>query len=215
MKELIRKEVTLTAAPITYAFIAFSLMTMLPGYPIVVSGFFICLGVLYTYQFAREFNDILYTSLLPVSKDDIVRSKFAFTVGIEMVSFVVMVILTAIRMTVLFHVEPYVINPLLNANLAYLGYILIIFALFNTIFLGGFFKTAYYYGKPFILFCVAAFVVVGISEVLPHLPGLCALGTTTAEPLQAVVLVLGVAFFVVGTWISLKVSVKRFDRIDL
>jgi hypothetical protein len=215
MKELIRKEVTLTAAPITYAFIAFSFMTMIPGYPIVVSGFFICLGVLYTYQFAREFNDILYTSLLPVSKDDIVRSKFAFTVGIEMVSFVVMVVLTVIRMTLLPDVGPYVNNPLLNANLAYLGYILMVFALFNTIFLGGFFKTAYYYGKPFVLFCIAAFVVVGISETLPHLPGLRALGATTAEPLQAAVLVLGVAFFVVGTWLSLKVSMKRFDHIDL
>jgi hypothetical protein len=215
MKELIKKEVSLTAAPITYAFIAFSLMTMLPGYPIVVSGFFICLGILYTYQFAREFNDILYTSLLPVSKDDIVKSKFAFAVGIEMVSFVIMVILTVIRMMALSHIEPYVSNPLLNANLAYLGYILIVFALFNTIFLGGFFKTAYYYGKSFVLFCVAAFVVAGISETLPHLPGLRALGTTTAEPLQVAVLILGVAFFVVGTGLSLKVSMKRFDRIDL
>ncbi len=215
MKDLIRKEVTLTAAPITYAFIAFSLMTMLPGYPIVISGFFICLGVLYTYQFGREFNDILYTSLLPVSKGDIVRSKFAFTIGIEMVSFVIMVILTVIRMAVLPNVEPYVNNPLLNANLAYLGYVLIVFALFNTLFLGGFFKTAYYYGKPFVLFCVAAFIVVGISETLPHLPGLCTLGVTTAEPLQAAVLILGIVFFVVGTGLSLKVSIKRFDRIDL
>lgn len=215
MKELIRKEVMLTAAPITYVFIVFSLMTMLPGYPIVLSGFFICLGILYTYQFAREFNDILYTSLLPVSKDDIVRSKYVFTAGIEMVSFVIMAVLTVVRMTVLPNAVPYADNPLLNANPAYLGYVLIVFALFNTVFLGGFFKTAYYYGKPFIWFCVAAFVVVGVSETLPHLPGLDALGTTTAAPVQFTVLVLGIVLFALGTWFSLKASMKRFDEIDL
>ena len=65
MNKLLKKELRLTAAPITYFFLAFALMTLIPGYPILVGGFFITLGIFYTFQMARESNDILYTALLP------------------------------------------------------------------------------------------------------------------------------------------------------
>ena len=68
MKLLLCKELRLTAAPITYVFLAFALMTLIPGYPILVGGFFITLGIFYTFQMARESNDILYTALLPCKK---------------------------------------------------------------------------------------------------------------------------------------------------
>jgi len=215
MKTLLRKEMTLTAAPITYFFIAFAVMTMFPGYPIVMSGFFTCLGILYTFQFAREYNDILYTALLPVSRDDVVRAKFAFTVCIEAMTFLITIILAIVRMTALANVEPYASNPLMGANLAFLGYVLIVYALFNTVFLSGFFKTAYKYGRPFIVFCVVSFVVAAVGEVLPHLPGLGALGATTAEPLQGVVLAVGILSFALGTACSLRASMRSFSRIDL
>ena len=78
MNKLLKKELRLTAAPITYFFLAFALMTLIPGYPILVGGFFITLGIFYTFQMARESNDILYTALLPCKKQDVVRAKYAF-----------------------------------------------------------------------------------------------------------------------------------------
>ena len=71
MNKLLKKELRLTAAPITYFFLAFALMTLIPGYPILVGGFFITLGIFYTFQMARESNDILYTALLPCKKQDV------------------------------------------------------------------------------------------------------------------------------------------------
>lgn len=38
MNKLLKKELRLTAAPITYFFLAFALMTLIPGYPIFVGG---------------------------------------------------------------------------------------------------------------------------------------------------------------------------------
>ena len=64
MNKLLKKELRLTAAPITYFFLTFALMTLIPGYPILVGRFFITLGIFYTFQMARESNDILYTALL-------------------------------------------------------------------------------------------------------------------------------------------------------
>lgn len=68
MKKLLYKELRLTAAPITYLFLAFALMTLIPGYPILMGGFFITLGIFYTFQTARESGDILFTALLPCKK---------------------------------------------------------------------------------------------------------------------------------------------------
>ena len=73
MNKLLKKELRLTAAPITYFFLAFAVMTLIPGYPILVGGFFITLGIFYTFQMARESNDILYTALLSCKKQDVVR----------------------------------------------------------------------------------------------------------------------------------------------
>ena len=49
---------------------------MIPGYPILCGAFFVCLGIFYTYQQARECDDITYTVLLPVRKRDVVTAKY-------------------------------------------------------------------------------------------------------------------------------------------
>lgn len=217
MRELIKKEFTLAAAPLTYIFLAFGLMTMIPGYPILVCGFFMCLGILYTFQFSREYNDVLYTALLPVKKRDVVKARFFFVMCIQLAGVLVCGLLTLLRMTVLRDWSVYRTNPLMNANPAFLGYLLVVMALFNVIFLGGFYKTAYYYGKPFILFCIAAFVTVGLGETLHHIPGLGWLNAASGDGVgrQAVVLLGGVIFYAVGTLLSMKRSEERFEKLDL
>ncbi len=217
MNKLIKKEFTLTAAPLTYVFLAFGLMTMIPGYPILVGGFFICLGILYTFQFAREYNDVLYTALLPVRKRDVVKARYLFVVSLQMTGTLLCGLLTALRMTALRNVPVYQSNPLINANPAFLAYLLVIMTLFNIIFLGGFYKTAYYYGRPFILFCVAAFVVVGLGETLHHLPGLGWLNAVTGAGVirQSVLLLVVALVYAAGTLLSMKRSQERFEKLDL
>ena len=108
------------------------------------------------FQSAREANDIVYSALLPVAKRDVVKGKYQFTMLIELCGFALMTILTAVRMTVLADAPVYRQNALMNANPFCLGMALLIFGLFNVIFLGGYFKTAYELGKPFVLYIVAA-----------------------------------------------------------
>lgn len=217
MSRLIKKELTLTAAPLTYIFLAFGLMTMIPGYPILVGGFFICLGIFYTFQFAREYNDVLYTALLPARKRDVVKARYLFVVCIQLAGVAICGLLTLLRMTVLREAQVYQTNPMMNANPAFLAYLLVILMLFNVIFMGGFYKTAYYYGKPFVLFCIAAFVVVGLGETLHHIPGLTWLGDTAGAGVgrQAVILLAAVVVYAAGTLLSMKRSEERFEKLDL
>jgi hypothetical protein len=217
MIRLLKKEMKLAASPLSYIFIAFGLMAFVPGYPILVGSFFLCLGLFQSFQNAREANDITYTSLLSVAKSDIVRAKYAFCIVVEFGYFILTAVVALIRMTVLSESEVYRNNVLMNANLVYLGFVLLILGLFNLIFIGGFFKTAYKFAKPFIAFIVAAFLVVGIGETLFHIPGLSALNAFGFQciGLQVSIFTAGIAAFILLTAISIHRSVKNFEIIDL
>lgn len=96
-------------------------MTLIPGYPILCSVFFITLGIYQSFQSAREANDILYSALLPVAKNDVVKGKYQFVMTVELCEFALITVLTLLRMTVLKDSSIYRQNALMNANLFYLG----------------------------------------------------------------------------------------------
>lgn len=217
MINLIRKEFKLSAHILSYLFIGFGLMTFIPGYPILVGVFFSCLGIFQSFQSYRESNDIAYSILLPVSKKDIVKGKFIFVSIIEILTFIVMIIITLIRMTILKDSDVYLNNPLITANLVFLGYALIIYGLFNVLFVRGFFKTGYNFGKPFVSFIIACFMVVGIAEALRYFPGLEVLNSFGFNNLlvQLIVLFIGIVLYVIFTYVGYICSVKSFESIDL
>jgi hypothetical protein len=215
MKTLLKKEATLTAPPITYLFLAFALMALIPGYPILLGAFFICFGLFQSYQSAREAGDILYSAMLPVRKRDVVRAKFAFAACIELAGWLLAALLTALRMTVLAAAPVYLGNAMMNANPAFLGWFLLLCAAFNLCFLGGFFRTAYKIGVPFLTFGVVTLFLVFIAEALHHFPGLEGLNATTFRTVQLVPLLAGAVLYPVVTLAAARRAVRRFDRLDL
>ncbi len=216
MKKLFYKEMKLSANPLTYWFIAFSAMTMIPSYPILVGSFFICLGIFHTYQQIREYDDVTYTVMLPVKKRDIVTAKYLFVLFIELTAFILCTLLTIIRMKILGTAVPYATNQLMNANMAYLGYTMIVFAVFNSIFLAGFFKTTYKIGKPFFIFCVVSFIIIIMGEILHHIPDLESLNNPSNLSMpQVVIFAISIVVFMLCTWLSYQKAVKDFEGIDL
>ena len=217
MNALLKKEMRLTALILTYLFIGFGTMVMLPGYPILCGVFFITLGIYHSFQSAREANDIVYSALLPVAKRDVVKGKYQFVLLIEFSGFALMTILTGLRMTVLADVAVYRANALMNANPFFLGTALFIFGLFNVIFLGGFFKTAWQLGKPFITYVIAAFLAIGAAEAAHHIPGMAVLNAFGFDHimLQMLLLFVGAVLFTLMTWMSYHRACADFEKIDL
>ncbi len=217
MNALLKKEMRLSALLLTYLFIGFAFMTMLPGYPILCGVFFINLGIFQSFQSAREANDIVFSALLPVAKRDVVRGKYQFSVLIELCGFAVLAVLTFIRMTALSDIAVYRQNALMNANPFYLGCALVTFGVFNLIFLGGFFRTAYSLGKPFITYIIVNFFLIGIAEALHHFPGFDALNAFGFDHigLQLTTLLAGIIIYILLTLVSYNKSCDNFDKIDL
>ena len=211
MKKLIKKEFLLATSPLSVIFILFAFMTLLPGYPILLGSFFICLGIFQSYQVIRDNNDILYSALLPIKKRDTVTAKFASAAIIELCGFIIMTALTVLRMTLLKDAAVYTTNVMMPASLVFLGFALLIFGEFNCVFIGGFFRTSYYFGKPFIFFIIVSFLTVAVGETLHHLPFI----PYFTAAFQVISFVGGAVLYVLLTLISWKRSQIRFENTDL
>ena len=217
MSNIMFKETRLSASILAYLFILFGLMFFLPGYPILCGAFFSALGLFQSFQYAREANDTVFSVLLPIAKKDMVKGRFMFVCMIELLTLALMAIAMIIRMTVLADSVVYRSNALMNANPFALGAAFVIFGLFNLIFVGGFFKTAYKLGKPFVTFIIVGFVTIGIFEVLHHIPGLEVLNAFGTDDLgtQILLLISGIVIYVLLTLFSMKRACYNFERIDL
>ena len=217
MGNIMRKELRLSASPLAFLFIAFGLMFFLPGYPILCGAFFVTLGLYHSFQAAREANDIVFSALLPIAKKDVVKGKYLFVCFIEACGLTLMLITTVIRMTALSDAPVYRANALMTANPFALGMALLIFGLFNRIFLGGFFKTAYKLGRPFVIYMIAAFLTILAAEALHHFPGLGGLNAFGTERLglQLLTLIAGLAAFGLMTALSYRKACDHFERTDL
>ena len=217
MNNLLVKEFRLAANPLSFIFVAASAMTMLPGYPILVGAFFVCLGLFYSFQNARESQDVIYTSLLPVKKTGFVSAKYLFTVILQMASFVIMAALTALRMTVLADSQAYAKNALMNATPLFLAFVLLVFASFNVIFLGWHLRTAWRLGVPFFVFVGVAMVLVFAAEAIHFFPGMAHINDQhgAAMTFQIAVLAASAVIYGAGTFVSCRVTMRRFEKVDL
>ena len=217
MRNIMLKEIKLSASPLAFIFISFGLMFFIPGYPILCGAFFVTLGLFQSFQTAREANDIVFSVLLPIAKKDVVKGKYLFVSFIEGCALVLMFMAIIIRMTVLKDSHVYRSNALMNANLFALGVAFLIFGLFNAVFVGGFMKTAFKQGKPFIIHIVITFVIIGIAEALHHIPGLGALNAFVTEHigLQIILLLSGIASFVIITLLAYHKACRDFERVDI
>jgi len=213
---LLNKELRLAVSPLSWVFLAGALMTLLPGYPILMGSFFVCLGIFYSFQNAREANDVLFTLLLPVRKRAVAAAKYAVTCLFQLLAFLLMAALTALRMTALADAAVYRANVMMNATPLYLAFALLVFAAFNLLFLGGFFRTAYQIGGPFLAFSAGALLVIFAGEALHHLPGLGFLNAPAGERLglQLLLLVAGAAVYALVTLLSYRAAARRFEKLD-
>ena len=226
MKALIYKEMRLSMHPICYIFIAlFPLMILIPSYPLGIGFIYVltCYPILFLgANKGQQSNDLLYSTLLPVRKKDIVLARI-ITVIIMQVAF--MLIMSALypvaRMindAIIANSEnpkEYVIPGLgLNSYVLVLAFAIIGYAIADIIF----FPIYYKHGKSIVmstLFTILGFVVyIGVVTIgLPYIPGLGILNN----------LHLGIQFAILAGAIILsfllhilvyRASSKRLEMVD-
>jgi len=211
--KLLYKEWVLAAHPSLYIFTALGCLVLVPAYPYTVIFMFGCLAPYISLMYARENNDIWFTALLPVEKRMTVKGKCLLILSAQLGQLVVSVPFALLRRALGIPQNPVGID----ATLAWYGFGLMIFTLFDLVFLPSYFKTAYKAGKAFTLGMLPVVPAMVLVEILPHLPGLQWLDSLSAESMlrQLPVLALGAVGYGAGMWAAYRLSVRRFEKVDL
>ena len=158
---LLKKEITLgNSAQTTIWFICCFGMFFIPNYPVYIGPFYISLSIFMTFGMNQVSHDTLYTVLLPVRKIDTVKARFLFCGMLEVVSIFFAVIAGIIRYFAKFPAP----QSGIGITVAFLGLQLIIYSIFNIIFLCNVYKDPVKPGKLYLLAGIMYFVSYAICE---------------------------------------------------
>lgn len=226
MKALIYKELKLAMHPICYIFIVlFPFMILIPSYPLGIGFIYVltCYPILFLgANKGQQSNDLLYSTLLPVRKKDIVMARILTVIFMQIAFILVMTALYPVARIINNAIAQSAENPseYMIPGLGLDSYVLLVaialigYAIADIIF----FPIYYKHGKSIVmstLFTILGFVVyIGVFTIgLPFIPGLDILNN----------LHLGIQFAILGAAILIsfglhvvvyKVSSKRLEMVD-
>ena len=226
MKALIYKELKLAMHPICYVFIVlFPFMILIPSYPLGIGFIYVltCYPILFLgANKGQQSNDLLYSTLLPVRKKDIVMARILTVIFMQIAFILVMTALYPVARIINNAIaqsaekpSEYMIPGLgLDSYVLLVAIALIGYAIADIIF----FPIYYKHGKSIVmstLLTILGFVVyIGVFTIgLPFIPGLDILNN----------LHLGIQFAILAAAILIsfglhvvvyKVSSKRLEMVD-
>lgn len=208
-------------------------MFFIPSYPAYIGPFYITLSIMMTFALNQASHDILYTVLLPVRKIDTVKARFLYCGLLEVVSIVFGVIAGVVR-----HFSAFPENKSgIPITIAYFGLQLIMFAIFNFIFLGNVYKNPVKPGLRYLAAGIVYFVTYAIFELpvwnyygirnkitkneLVEFSGLGKIGFYLVNMeggnlyRQLIILLAGVLIFSVSWIFTFNRAAKQFEKYDI
>ena len=208
-------------------------MYFIPRYPSYIGPFYITLCIMMTFALNQSSHDILYTVLLPVRKIDTVKARFLYCGLIEVLSLVLAVIPTLLRVFSIFPEN----HAGINTTIAYFGLQLIVYSVFNLIFLGNVYKDPLKPGLRYLVASIAYFIMYAVCELpvwvyyatskklaegtISELPKLALAGQMFTDMSgafiirQSIILFGGVMIFA-GVWaLTFTRAAKQFEKYDL
>lgn len=219
MKNLLYKELKLTANLQTYIYCFLSMTIMIPSYPSLVSFFYPLVGLTIIFSISTANRDLLYTSILPIRKRDVVKAKVLLIMYMEIITMLISIPFGFLRilLTQLMEEQTFVD---LGFNIAFYGFGFLIFSLFNIIYLPWYYKKPD--GKniwPFIVADVSAgILLLLIMTVFMLFPSWTAYVNSYELPnllVQFAILLGGALIFLLSSFLSYILGAKSFQKVNI
>nr|WP_316244825.1 ABC-2 transporter permease [Paenibacillus senegalensis] len=160
-------------------------------------------------------NDLMFTSMLPVSKADIVKAKVAFIVILELLHVVIAFIFGLISVRLYPDLTYYFFSP----SFGFWGLCFVMLAIFNIILIPMYFKTAYKYGAATIASTIAAILFAGGAEWLgvqnSYMFDLFKGNGADNFAVHLFILAAGIVIFAIFTVIAYHIANKRFLKVEI
>ena len=233
MKALLYKEFTLAMHPICYIFtVLFPFMILIPSYPISIGFIYVltCYPILFLgANKGQQSNDLLFSTLLPVRKKDIVLARMITVISIQLIFIAITCILFPIAKIT--HQAPIAnsgdmpqavslsgVGIGLNGFVSNLAIVLIGYAIVDLIYFAIYYKK----GKSIVmstLLTILGFVLyIGIfTIIIPYIPGCEGYKTFLENPkiwIQFILLLASVLIYVAIHIVVYKVSSKELEKVD-
>ena len=227
MKALLYKEFRLAMHPICYIFIViFPFMILIPSYPLAIGFIYVltCYPILFLgANKGQQSNDLLYSTLLPVRKKDIVLARILTVIFMQLAFVLIMSALYPLAVMINNAAIASSADPLKEVNIPGFGldsYVLVLaiailgYAIADLIFFPIYYKN----GKSIVLstlLTILGFVLYlgAFTIALPYIPAFAFLKTLNLG-IQFAVLA-GALLISFGLhFIVYKVSSKRLERVD-
>jgi hypothetical protein len=213
-----------------FIYLALVLMLLIPNYPYLVSFFFICNAIFFCFQQARENGDAMYTAMLPVSKAQAVKARVLFVVILQMIDLVLAAGMCALAIVAM----PPQNTGGTDHGLSLIAFALVLFAIFNIIYLPSFYKTGYKAGSAFLKSAIGVWIWIVLCEGMMiasnavaengadvpffrfiHENVDCMPRTAEAWTVQGVLFGAGLLIYAVCTLLAAKISVKRYEKVSV
>ncbi len=212
MKNMLFKEFRLTIHPLFYLFFLFGALLLIPQWPYLIAlMYFFFMAVPNIFSTAKAQGDIDFSASLPVRRGDIVRARILSIAIMEVVQVAVAAVFAFINLSI----YPQG-NFLIDANVAFLGIAFMMYGVHNVVLFPMFYKTAYKVGIPTMAAIAVSVLFAGAVETAVQIvPVLRVLDGTLNAWVHYATLLIGFIVFVLLNLLAAKISVKRFERVNL
>ena len=213
MMTLLYKEIRLVAHPTSIVFAFLGCLVLVPSYPYSVIFMFGCLAPYITFLNARETNDVWYTAVLSVTKRESVLGKCLLVVFFQLFQLLFSVPFVLLRNTL-----NIANNPVgLDATVAWYGFGLILYAVFDLVFLMTFYKSGYRVGKSFILAAIPMVFLMVAIEATSYIPALVWMDSYQPEHLVMLlpILLVGIIFYGANVTLAYIFTAVLEVKVDL
>ena len=215
MLKLLKKDFLLAMHPVTPFFLLLSAMVLIPNYPYSVVFFYTGLSLFFTCLSGRENRDVQYALSLPVAKREIVHARIAFAVCLQLAQLLLVGLLGILRQRLYSAPNAAGLEP----NLAFLGWGLIIYSVFNLVFFGIYYRDVRRVGTSLMAASVPIFLLVTAEVVstyaLPFVRDVLDTPDPQFLPQKLTVLLVGAIVYVSSLVLTVRSSTFHFERQDI
>lgn len=217
MYNLVMKDLKLGVNPAFFAFpFLMGALMLVPAWLYFLVPLYFCwITIPNTFAGFRTQNDLMFTSLMPVTKRDIVKARITVIVILELLHVVIAMIYGLFTIRLYPHLTYYFFAP----HMGFWGLCFVMLAIFNLIFISMYYKTAYKYGGAMTASITGAMLFAGVAQwigiqnsfVYDTFNGTGVDNTA----LQISILIAGIVIFVACTMIAYRIAVKRFLKVEI
>ncbi|WEG12360.1 ABC-2 transporter permease [Pullulanibacillus sp. KACC 23026] len=217
MFNLVMKDIKLGVNPMffVFPFLTGALM-LVPGWIYFIVPLYFCwITVPNMFGGFKTQNDLIFTTIMPVDKKDIVRARVAVIVILELLHIVIAMIYGMITI----RLYPKMIYYFFAPHMGFWGLCFVMLAIFNVIFISMYYKTAYKHGQATTVAVIVAMLFAGFAQWLgiqnSRVADVFNGSGAHNVALQASILIIGIVIFIAFTLLAYRIAYKRFLQVEI